>query len=68
MKDQLARTLFVFSSFAFVCNNIIEVWSLKCKCDICKTTNYTCETDGYCFTSAFIKFGVLQYNYSVIHK
>ncbi|GLV45621.1 baboon [Carabus blaptoides fortunei] len=24
---------------------------LKCKCDICRDSNYTCETDGYCFTS-----------------
>ncbi|XP_054090350.1 TGF-beta receptor type-1 isoform X4 [Zeugodacus cucurbitae] len=24
---------------------------LKCHCDICKDTNFICETDGYCFTS-----------------
>ncbi|XP_037928556.1 TGF-beta receptor type-1 isoform X3 [Teleopsis dalmanni] len=24
---------------------------LKCHCDICKETNFICETDGYCFTS-----------------
>ncbi|KAJ8911991.1 hypothetical protein NQ315_003273, partial [Exocentrus adspersus] len=47
---------------------MVQVWSLKCKCDICRTTNYTCETDGYCFTSAFIKSGVLQYNYSCLSR
>ncbi|XP_017027586.1 TGF-beta receptor type-1 isoform X2 [Drosophila kikkawai] len=24
---------------------------IKCHCDICKETNYICETDGFCFTS-----------------
>lgn len=28
------------------------VWGLKCHCDICTAeSNFTCETDGYCFTS-----------------
>lgn len=38
---------------AFINVNILflGVKSLKCKCDICRDTNYTCETDAYCFTS-----------------
>lgn len=27
------------------------VEGLKCHCDICLNNNFTCETDGYCFTS-----------------
>nr|CAI5856129.1 unnamed protein product [Callosobruchus analis] len=60
----LPRTLlFVFSNLICLSQNIVEIWGLKCKCDICKTTNYTCETTGYCFASTYIKNGVQQYDY-----
>ncbi|CAG9818953.1 unnamed protein product [Phaedon cochleariae] len=55
--------LFVFGCMILLCQNIVEVSSLKCKCEICKGTNNTCETQGYCFTAAFFKGGVIQYNY-----
>ncbi|XP_012532060.1 TGF-beta receptor type-1 isoform X4 [Monomorium pharaonis] len=34
---------------------------LKCYCDICSDTNYTCETDGYCFASTSLKNNVITY-------
>ncbi|XP_077258869.1 TGF-beta receptor type-1 babo isoform X4 [Temnothorax americanus] len=34
---------------------------LKCFCDICPETNYTCETDGYCFASTSLKNHVITY-------
>nr|CAI5856124.1 unnamed protein product [Callosobruchus analis] len=58
----LPRTLlFVFSNLICLSQNIVEIWGLKCKCDICKTTNYTCETTGYCFASTYIKNGEPTY-------
>nr|CAH7724177.1 unnamed protein product [Callosobruchus chinensis] len=61
----LPRTLlFVFSNLICLSQNIVEIWGLKCKCDICKSSNYTCETTGYCFASTYIKNGVQQYDYS----
>lgn len=39
------------------------VWSLKCKCDYCTKTNFTCYTDGYCFTATEIKDGTVKYVY-----
>nr|CAH7724169.1 unnamed protein product [Callosobruchus chinensis] len=60
----LPRTLlFVFSNLICLSQNIVEIWGLKCKCDICKSSNYTCETTGYCFASTYIKNGVQQYDY-----
>ncbi|VEN60628.1 unnamed protein product [Callosobruchus maculatus] len=65
----LPRTLlFVFSNLICLSQNIVEIWGLKCKCDICKTTNYTCETTGYCFVSTYIKNGVQQYDYSCLNR
>ncbi|VEN60627.1 unnamed protein product [Callosobruchus maculatus] len=65
----LPRTLlFVFSNLICLSQNIVEIWGLKCKCDICKTTNYTCETTGYCFVSTYIKNGVQQYDYRCYDK
>lgn len=40
--------------------------ALKCHCDICTAeTNYTCETDGFCFTSTSLnrKTGALVHAY-----
>ncbi|XP_019766937.1 TGF-beta receptor type-1 isoform X2 [Dendroctonus ponderosae] len=58
--------------FFFICLQFHEVWPLKCKCDMCKTTNYTCETDGFCFTSVQKKKNSeeLIYNYRrrCLHK
>ncbi|XP_043278316.1 TGF-beta receptor type-1 isoform X2 [Venturia canescens] len=39
--------LAIFSIIHILC----PVDGLKCYCDICADTNYTCETDGYCFAS-----------------
>ncbi|XP_072397132.1 TGF-beta receptor type-1 isoform X2 [Diabrotica undecimpunctata] len=59
----ISKTLLVLSCLIFFCQNLNGVWALKCKCDICKDTNFTCETDGYCFTSTYIKAGVVLYSY-----
>lgn len=38
---------------------------LKCKCDTCKDKNYTCETDGTCYTTTFMhKNGSIGHSYS----
>nr|XP_018918037.1 PREDICTED: TGF-beta receptor type-1 isoform X1 [Bemisia tabaci] len=39
-----------FVSVVFNLQTAVE--SLLCYCDSCSTTNYTCVTDGYCFTSS----------------
>lgn len=36
---------------------------LKCHCDICKDDNFTCETDGLCFTSVELDRGQLVYSF-----
>ncbi|XP_073813096.1 TGF-beta receptor type-1 babo isoform X3 [Musca autumnalis] len=36
---------------------------LKCHCDICKDSNYICETYGYCFTSVEKKDGNTIFSY-----
>lgn len=37
---------------------------LKCRCDICHSDNYTCETDGFCFASTSLdKEGKPEYSY-----
>ncbi|XP_032792572.2 TGF-beta receptor type-1 isoform X1 [Daphnia magna] len=45
--------------------------ALKCHCDICTVeTNYTCETDGFCFTSTSLnrKTGALIHAYSCLES
>lgn len=34
-----------------ITENVSQSSMLKCHCDICPKTNYTCSTDGICFTS-----------------
>ncbi|XP_046735672.1 TGF-beta receptor type-1 isoform X3 [Diprion similis] len=41
---------------------------LKCHCDYCKDTNYTCETDGYCFASTSLENGVKTYAYRCLDQ
>ncbi|CAH0546574.1 unnamed protein product [Brassicogethes aeneus] len=48
---------------ACVCQNIPGAWALLCKCDMCPTTNYTCETEGYCFTAVNWNNGKMKYIY-----
>lgn len=45
------------------------VSGLLCHCDICKANNYTCETDGVCFTSTSLdrSTGVVNHNYRYCH-
>ncbi|XP_044732406.1 TGF-beta receptor type-1 isoform X2 [Chrysoperla carnea] len=54
---------------------ILSVWlfgynvqGLKCHCDICKDTNYTCETDGLCFTATSLNKGVMERVYRCLEK
>jgi len=44
--------------------------ALKCHCDICPEANFTCETDGYCFTSTSFnhKTGVLSHAYRCLDR
>ncbi|KYN40220.1 TGF-beta receptor type-1 [Trachymyrmex septentrionalis] len=42
--------------------------NLKCYCDICPKTNYTCETDGYCFASTSLKNNVISYARRCVNK
>ncbi|XP_050301414.1 TGF-beta receptor type-1 isoform X2 [Anthonomus grandis grandis] len=49
MSQKLIAVCIIF--FLFLCLQFNDVCSIKCKCDICKDRNYTCETDGHCFTS-----------------
>lgn len=45
--------------------------ALKCHCDICTVeTNYTCETDGFCFTSTSLnrKTGALIHAYRCLDR
>ncbi|XP_076272725.1 TGF-beta receptor type-1-like isoform X1 [Rhynchophorus ferrugineus] len=55
----------VWFFLSIICLHVIGVWSLLCKCDLCKDDNYTCSTDGYCFTSVQRKKNSdkLIYNY-----
>ncbi|CAH0546575.1 unnamed protein product [Brassicogethes aeneus] len=53
---------------ACVCQNIPGAWALLCKCDMCPTTNYTCETEGYCFTAVNWNNGKMKYIYRCLDK
>uniref|UniRef100_A0A0K8VVL6 Activin types I and II receptor domain-containing protein n=2 Tax=Bactrocera latifrons TaxID=174628 RepID=A0A0K8VVL6_BACLA len=41
---------------------------LKCHCDICKDTNFICETDGYCFTSVVKDEDKIIFSYRHMYK
>ncbi|XP_037928526.1 uncharacterized protein LOC119662942 isoform X3 [Teleopsis dalmanni] len=41
---------------------------LKCHCDICKETNFICETDGYCFTSVEKGSDATTFSYRCLQK
>ncbi|XP_013382711.1 TGF-beta receptor type-1 [Lingula anatina] len=42
---------------------------LLCHCDMCKDTNYTCVTDGVCYTSVHLSTGGdIKYQYSCYEK
>ncbi|XP_074033023.1 TGF-beta receptor type-1 babo isoform X2 [Leptinotarsa decemlineata] len=64
----ISRTVLFISSCIICLSQNIVVWSLKCKCDLCKDKNYTCETDGYCYTSTYLKNGVIHFNYRCYDK
>ncbi|XP_021943731.2 TGF-beta receptor type-1 isoform X3 [Folsomia candida] len=52
----------------FVFNEFLLVNGLKCRCDICHSDNYTCETDGFCFASTSLdKEGKPEYSYSCLY-
>lgn len=49
--------------------SIPGVHMLKCKCDICKDKNYTCSTDGYCFTmTTKNEEGNIVYSYRYVNS
>ncbi|KAK4876971.1 hypothetical protein RN001_009477 [Aquatica leii] len=66
----MCRSALIFIIGVFwLCQKFDGVKSLKCKCDICRTTNYTCETDGYCFTSTHQeKNGEIQHSYRCLDQ
>lgn len=41
----------------------IQFAELKCHCDICAENNFTCETDGMCFTSIQLDNNEAIYSY-----
>lgn len=45
-----------------------KVKPLQCHCDICKETNYICETTSYCFTSVSVEKGETTYSYRCIKE
>lgn len=57
-----------FVSVVFNLQTAVE--SLLCYCDSCSTTNYTCVTDGYCFTSSTLdaKSGQSVKSYRCLEK
>jgi TGF-beta receptor type-1 len=69
-QQNMSRTaLFVFCCIFWLGQFINGVQSLKCKCDVCPEANYTCQTDGYCFTTTFFgKTGGIEHNYRCLHK
>ncbi|XP_031348203.1 TGF-beta receptor type-1 isoform X2 [Photinus pyralis] len=66
----MCRSALIFIIGVFwLCQKFNGVRSLKCRCDICRNTNYTCETDGYCYTSTQqVKNGAIQLNYSCLNR
>ncbi|XP_015524557.1 TGF-beta receptor type-1 isoform X1 [Neodiprion pinetum] len=70
MKSVTAcKTTGLLVALALVCLlQTCFVNGLKCHCDYCKDTNYTCETDGYCFASTSLDNGVKTYAYRCYNK
>ncbi|XP_015524560.1 TGF-beta receptor type-1 isoform X4 [Neodiprion pinetum] len=70
MKSVTAcKTTGLLVALALVCLlQTCFVNGLKCHCDYCKDTNYTCETDGYCFASTSLDNGVKTYAYRCVNK
>ncbi|XP_011153358.1 TGF-beta receptor type-1 isoform X2 [Harpegnathos saltator] len=56
MASLLALALFCFFHASCPVDGL-----LKCYCDICADTNYTCETDGYCFASTSLENEVVTH-------
>lgn len=60
MKSMLKIVDFVqFTEFLF----LLYTEKIKCHCDICYDENFTCETDGLCFTSVELSDGKPSYSY-----
>ncbi|XP_017776185.1 PREDICTED: TGF-beta receptor type-1 isoform X3 [Nicrophorus vespilloides] len=61
----LKRTMLItLLPLFWLCHLFIVVEGLKCKCEICHTSNYTCQTDGYCFTTTELtKTGTIKHSY-----
>ncbi|XP_044270947.1 TGF-beta receptor type-1 isoform X1 [Tribolium madens] len=69
-RDMARTSLLVFCCAVFWLGRLDNgVQALKCKCDVCKETNYTCQTEGYCFTSTYLpKSGVIEHTYRCYDK
>ncbi|EFN75170.1 TGF-beta receptor type-1 [Harpegnathos saltator] len=63
MASLLALALFCFFHASCPVDGL-----LKCYCDICADTNYTCETDGYCFASTSLENEVVTHARRCVHK
>ncbi|XP_017776183.1 PREDICTED: TGF-beta receptor type-1 isoform X1 [Nicrophorus vespilloides] len=66
----LKRTMLItLLPLFWLCHLFIVVEGLKCKCEICHTSNYTCQTDGYCFTTTELtKTGTIKHSYRCLNK
>ncbi|XP_063910907.1 TGF-beta receptor type-1 isoform X2 [Zophobas morio] len=74
MRSRIHHNMYRSCLLAFCCifwlgqfNNGVQ--SLKCKCEVCKETNFTCDTDGYCFTTTYLTTkGGIEHNYRCLDK
>ncbi|XP_017776184.1 PREDICTED: TGF-beta receptor type-1 isoform X2 [Nicrophorus vespilloides] len=66
----LKRTMLItLLPLFWLCHLFIVVEGLKCKCEICHTSNYTCQTDGYCFTTTELtKTGTIKHSYRCLDR
>ncbi|XP_063910908.1 TGF-beta receptor type-1 isoform X3 [Zophobas morio] len=74
MRSRIHHNMYRSCLLAFCCifwlgqfNNGVQ--SLKCKCEVCKETNFTCDTDGYCFTTTYLTTkGGIEHNYRCLDR
>lgn len=60
LMPRIKIILLIFVFFLYFSGYFTE---LKCHCDVCVDDNYTCITDGMCFTSIQIEKGQPIYSY-----
>uniref|UniRef100_A0A0A9Z9V2 Serine/threonine-protein kinase receptor n=1 Tax=Lygus hesperus TaxID=30085 RepID=A0A0A9Z9V2_LYGHE len=56
MRNMMSSSL-ITNCFVLILFIAPSVYGLLCHCDICSDTNFTCSTDGYCFTATTLEKG-----------